>query len=72
MPAKKRFEQLMSSLEAITAQLEGEQTDLETSLKLFGQGQAIMREAQQRLTEIEHEFTILNNRPDPAPDGSDA
>lgn len=59
MPTKKRFEQLMTSIETITTQLEGEQTDLETSLKLFRQGQALIVEARERLQELEHEFNIV-------------
>ena len=62
MPTKKRFEQLMASIEAITTQLDSEQTDLETSLKLFRQGQALILEARARLQEIEHEFAILTTQ----------
>lgn len=59
MPAKKRFEHLMSSLESITVQLEGEQTDLETSLRLFQEGQGLIQEARKRLSELEHQFTVI-------------
>lgn len=57
MPKQRRFDDLLAELTDIAQQLEGEQTDLEDSLKLYRRGQALVAEARKRLAAIEHEFT---------------
>lgn len=59
MSAKKTFKALMDSIESITQKLEHDQTDLETSLKLFKEGQGLINEAKARLEELEHEFKVI-------------
>ncbi len=57
MPKQRRFDDLLAELTDIAQQLEGEQTDLEDSLKLYRRGQTLVAEARKRLAAIEHEFT---------------
>lgn len=52
----------MASIEALTNQLENEETDIEESLKLFREGQLLIKEAKTRLTKLEHEFIIINTK----------
>lgn len=60
MSTKKSFKVLMESIESVTSQLENEQTDIETSLKLFREGQKLITEAKLRLQKLEHEFIIIS------------
>jgi len=50
----------MQSIESVTSQLENEQTDIETSLKLFREGQILIKEAKARLHKLEHEFVTID------------
>lgn len=60
MSKKKSFKALMESIESLTSQLENEQADIETSLKLFRDGQILVKEAKARLQQLEHEFVIIS------------
>jgi exodeoxyribonuclease VII small subunit len=60
MSKKKSYKALMESIESLTSQLENEQADIETSLKLFRDGQILVKEAKARLQQLEHEFVIIS------------
>lgn len=62
MSAKKSFKVLMDSIESVSGQLENDQTDIETSLKLFREGQLLITEAKTRLQKLEHEFIVLSGK----------
>jgi exodeoxyribonuclease VII small subunit len=60
MPTKKSFKALMESIESVTGKLDNEQTDIEASLKLFREGQLLIKEAKTRLQKLEHEFVVIS------------
>lgn len=56
----------MDAIEAITNDLEGEQVDLERSLKLFQEGQTLINEANDRLQHLQHTFHSIAANTDAA------
>lgn len=53
------FEQLIKKIETIIHQLENGDVDLEQSLKLFKEGSAKIKLAQNKLKQLEHEFETI-------------
>lgn len=56
---KKEFEELMTSLEEITAKLETDKLSLDESVKLFEEGMKISKECNEKLEDAEKRITIL-------------
>jgi exodeoxyribonuclease VII small subunit len=63
-PPVKRFEELLDRLEDLVKTLEGEELDLERSIRAFEEGVALARECHQRLDEAERRVEVLRRRPD--------
>lgn len=57
--AKKSFEQNLKRLESIVDKMEGEELDLEKSLKLFEEGVTLAESCSRRLDEAEKRVTLL-------------
>jgi exodeoxyribonuclease VII small subunit len=58
------FEDALRRLEAIVAELEGEELELERALALFQEGVECMRSASGELARVETEVQRLVERPD--------
>lgn len=56
---EKDFEELMQSLEDITAKLETDKLSLDESVKLFEEGMKISKECNEKLEDAEKRITIL-------------
>lgn len=57
--AKKTFESALARLEQITAELEGGDQGLETSLKKFNEGIELVRYCNQKLAEARQQVDLL-------------
>lgn len=57
--AEAGFEKNLKRLEAIVERMEGEELDLEQSLKLFEEGVALAEKCSKRLDEAEKKVTML-------------
>lgn len=53
------FREVMSELDAIVAALEGNQLELEESLKLYERGVELLRVSKTRLDEAQQKVTVL-------------
>lgn len=53
------FREVMSELDAIVAALEGNQLELEESLKLYERGVELLRVSKMRLDEAQQKVTVL-------------
>ena len=58
---EKSFEELMTSLEEITNQLESDKLSLDESVKLFEEGMKISKDCNEKLESAEKKITILLN-----------
>ena len=59
---KNGFEHKLQRLEEIVAKLEEEQTDLDTSVKLFEEGIALSKEMAEKLEEVKFKVTALKKK----------
>ena len=60
------FEEAMRELEKINAELSGENINLDTALKLYGEGVKLVRECNEKLTAAERSVKILRTDSDGA------
>lgn len=63
-PAERSFEQALKELEARVQRLEGGEIELETALKLFEEGVALVRECHERLDAADARIVALSQGPD--------
>jgi len=59
---KNNFESKLQRLEEIVAKLEEEQTDLDSSVKLFEEGIALSKEMTEKLQEVKFKVTALKKK----------
>ena len=59
---KNGFENKLKRLEEIVAKLEEEQTDLDTSVKLFEEGITLSKEMAEKLQEVKFKVTALKKK----------
>lgn len=59
---KNNFETKLQRLEEIVEKLEEEQTDLDTSVKLFEEGIALSKEMAEKLQEVKFKVTALKKK----------
>ena len=62
MATKLNFEKQLSRLEEIVAKLEEEQTDLDTSVKLFEEGVVLSKELAQKLETVKFKVEELKKK----------
>jgi len=62
MASKLNFEKQLSRLEEIVAQLEEEQSDLDTAVKLFEEGVVLSKELSQKLETIKFKVEELKKK----------
>jgi len=58
------FEEMLSRIQQIIAAMEGGKSDLDTLIQQYEEGQRLIAQCQQRLTDIERKVEALIKKPD--------
>lgn len=60
----KSIEEMLEEIEAIIADLEGEETSLEQSFKLYEDGMKIVKQVSEKMDKVEKDLIILERSED--------